>query len=359
MRRTEAASVRRPLSSPIRATARRRGDYFGYAGGALKLLEHACARGADRGALIERMQLGTYVFDHPDGRLPTRCYYNLIVAAAEFLHDPWFGIRYLETAQPGDIGAVGFAVISSQTLGDAFARVARYLSYLTEAERISIIERDDVVRIEWKFLGPRHPAHPMVSEMYAYDFTALAARMTGAPIQVEAIHFRHPPRRPLNEYAALFRCRPQFKAVRDECLLKPETLHQPMPRADRAMAAFFDKFLSERARDAHTQAELLAREVLRSLCDGVPTLGQLAKCMGSSTRSLQRQLAAEGTSVRGVVDQVRHTAALEQVANNVPLADISYLLGFRDTRSFFRAFRRWTGATPIAWRSKRSRRERP
>ncbi|HLF23012.1 MAG TPA: helix-turn-helix transcriptional regulator, partial [Burkholderiales bacterium] len=100
------------------------------------------------------------------------------------------------------------------------------------------------------------------------------------------------------------------------------------------------------------------REVLRCLCDGVPTLADLTERLGMSARTLQRQLAAERASLRGIIDNVRRSAALQHLTDNMPLTDIGYLLGFRDTRSFFRAFKRWTGTTPLAWRSKRAGRKR-
>lgn len=90
-----------------------------------------------------------------------------------------------------------------------------------------------------------------------------------------------------------------------------------MPHPNQALAAFFDKFLSGRVGNTLALTGRLEREVLRSLCDGVPTLAELAKRMGLSTRTLQRQLAAEHASLRGIVDSVRRSAALQHVANNM------------------------------------------
>ncbi|OGI68329.1 MAG: hypothetical protein A2W18_09890 [Candidatus Muproteobacteria bacterium RBG_16_60_9] len=338
--------------------SRRTGEYFGLALGAQKILDYACARGANRSVLIERMELGSFLLDNPDARLPTRCYYNLIAAAAETLCDPWFGIHYLESAQPGDIGAVGFVAVSSRTLGEAVARTVRYLSYLTESERVSIETRDEGISVEWRILGRPHPAHALVSEMYAYDFTVLAGRLIGSVIPVKAIYLAHEPLQPEQRYRELFGCHPKFGAERNSCVLEPDVFDTPMPHANDALASFFDRFLAERVLAPTTPLhDRVQREVLTSLCDGEPNLAGVAKRLAMSGRTLQRRLAEEQLSVREIVEDVRRRASMHQLSKNTALGDISYLLGFRDTRSFFRAFKRWTGMTPLAWRAERARRK--
>jgi AraC-like DNA-binding protein len=332
-----------------------RREPMGLALGALKLLEYACARGADRGALIGRMRLGKHALHDPDARLPTRCYYNLIAAAADVLDDPWFGIHYLETAQPSDIGAVGFAAASSATLGQALARVARYLGYLTESQHLNIFVESGEARVEWNFTDPPHPALALASEMYGFDFIVLAARLVGSPISARTLYFRHAALQPVSSYETLFGCTPQFEAGRDGCTFDADVLERPMPQANEALAAFFDRWLESRVGPGGQDLNArVRREILRCLSDGVPGLPVLASRLATSSRTLQRQLAAENTTLRRLVEETRRTVGLEQVAANVPLAEVCWLLGFQDSRSFFRAFRRWTGMSPAAWRRERT-----
>jgi AraC-like DNA-binding protein len=75
--------------------------------------------------------------------------------------------------------------------------------------------------------------------------------------------------------------------------------------------------------------------------------------MKLSVRTLNRALAAEGTSYRAVLKQMRGEMASRHLANpRMPLGEIAFLLGFSDVTAFHRAFRRWTGQTPAQWRER-------
>ena len=72
-----------------------------------------------------------------------------------------------------------------------------------------------------------------------------------------------------------------------------------------------------------------------------------------SERSLQRKLADAGTSYREVLDDTRREMALAYLASKPhTLSEITFLLGFADSRSFSRAFRRWTGQSPSEYRAR-------
>jgi AraC-like DNA-binding protein len=70
-----------------------------------------------------------------------------------------------------------------------------------------------------------------------------------------------------------------------------------------------------------------------------------------SSRTLQRRLADEGVAFAALVDEVRRELALELVRDRArPLGEVAFLLGYAELSPFLRAFRRWTGKTPAAWR---------
>lgn len=64
-------------------------------------------------------------------------------------------------------------------------------------------------------------------------------------------------------------------------------------------------------------------------------------------RSLQRRLKDENTSFNAVREQVRRDLTQRYLADNLSISEISFLLGFSEPSAFFRAFKRWTGMTPI------------
>ena len=83
----------------------------------------------------------------------------------------------------------------------------------------------------------------------------------------------------------------------------------------------------------------------------VPRRIQAAQALGVSERTLARRLQLYGQTFNGLLDEVRREMALQVMTDtDLALADIALSLGFADSSTFLRAFKRWTGMTPARWR---------
>jgi AraC-like DNA-binding protein len=106
---------------------------------------------------------------------------------------------------------------------------------------------------------------------------------------------------------------------------------------------------------ADTFAGRVRRVLLEELRLGAPSLARLAARMRMSERTLQRNLGREGASMQALLDEVRHQLSLRHLAESKEsIAEISFLLGFAEVRACHRAFKRWTGLTPAAYRQARA-----
>ena len=98
-----------------------------------------------------------------------------------------------------------------------------------------------------------------------------------------------------------------------------------------------------------------ARRLCRAALDRgepAPTLTALARALGLSAATLRRRLDAEGAAWGPLKDEVRRDLAVQLLAEGrMSVADIATRLGFEDASTFYRAFRKWTGSAPGAWRS--------
>jgi AraC-like DNA-binding protein len=94
------------------------------------------------------------------------------------------------------------------------------------------------------------------------------------------------------------------------------------------------------------------RSQIRNDLQNTPTLRTIAANLAYSPRTLQQRLADHGTTFSAVVDDERRTRALSMLANSsTSLTSVAFAIGFESPEGFSRAFRRWTGQTPSAWRS--------
>jgi AraC-like DNA-binding protein len=69
-----------------------------------------------------------------------------------------------------------------------------------------------------------------------------------------------------------------------------------------------------------------------------------------STRTLYNKLEGAGTTFREVLDDTRRSLAEDYIRQNLPIYEIAYLIGFSDTANFSRAFKKWTGKSPMEFR---------
>jgi AraC-like DNA-binding protein len=113
-------------------------------------------------------------------------------------------------------------------------------------------------------------------------------------------------------------------------------------------------------------ADLAANQSRRNVVDDVkntikrllagrrPTLADIARNLGLSTRTLQRQLAGLHITFQQLLQEARQEMAQQYLTQkSLDLNEVAYLVGFDDANSFFRAFQRWEGVSPYRWRCRR------
>jgi AraC-like DNA-binding protein len=96
-----------------------------------------------------------------------------------------------------------------------------------------------------------------------------------------------------------------------------------------------------------TTVERVSAALLEALPSGLASMDAIARKLMVSKRTLQRRIEAEATTYQQILDSTRTDLALHYLENTaLSVAEISFLLGFTEPNSFYRAFRIWTGSTP-------------
>jgi len=141
--------------------------------------------------------------------------------------------------------------------------------------------------------------------------------------------------------------------------LKSTDLEIPVITADERLAGYLDKVAEETVRTLSRAGSLpdqIVRTLWSALADGVPALDRLASSIGMSPRTLQRRLRQEGTSYAAIIEQLRRGMAATLLRDrDLAVYEVGYLLGYSDSGSFHRAFRRWTARSPLQFRRDRRR----
>jgi AraC-like DNA-binding protein len=275
-------------------------------------------------------------------------------AVAEAFSEPHIALRLPADLPLRRYGLAELAARSTPTLRDGLARMARYASLIHPALACAVEERDDEAL--WMQRTPDRPrglGRHVNEYALAYVLT-VARRDTGAPIAVSRawfVHARPPDIAPIHRF---FGARDLAFGGEDSGFALPrEALDLPMKTGDPRLLATADD-LAEAALRAQPRtsslASLAASRVESLLPDGA-TMDAVARTMHMSSRTLQRRLESEGASFSEIVDQVRERLARRWLADEArTLSEVAFGLGFSDLATFSRAFKRWTGKPPGAWR---------
>jgi AraC-like DNA-binding protein len=182
----------------------------------------------------------------------------------------------------------------------------------------------------------------------------IVQQLAGASWRPQRVVFGHPRPRDTAEHARIFDCPVSFGG--DEHLrleFDAGDLERPVPGADRSLLPIVEQHLDkllERLSGASLVQDVRTA-LAEMLCDGSPNLRAVAKRLGMSVRTLQRRLEEHDVVFRDLVQEVRRELAERYLAErDANLTEVAFLLGYSELSSFDRAFRRWTGSTPVARR---------
>jgi AraC-like DNA-binding protein len=273
------------------------------------------------------------------------------VAWAELVratHDPRIALSIAGQIPPGAFGIVEYVCRAAPTLGDALRQWVRYLNLLDDAVVVGLaIEGDRAyLRVEQDSEAPAPASHELCFALVAQQ----ARQLSTLPFRVTAVEFTHRAPGDPAAYRAWFDAPVRFGAETTQMVIPATVLDGSLKSADPSLLAILTRAADELARRGPADPTMTAqvarvlREALRS-DDG--HIDRVAAKVGLTARSLQRRLKDEGTSFQVVREQTRRELAQRYLDDKLSIAEISFLLGFSEPSAFFRAFKRWTGTTPL------------
>jgi len=309
------------------------------------------------------------IASRPDERVPATALLSLFERVGAALEDPLLGLHIgAEGGNLRRLDLLPFLAAHSATIREAVHRTSRYLRLLNEALELSLHEGRDDAELRFVPTSAVVKAHPEGLRHLYLVATATAAslfrQVLGPGVRLRWIAFASS--RPAGggegkveaEVEQFFGCRVRWGSPRTAIGFDPAALEarprQSDPELGRILLRHAEEFLARLPRASARWSDRVHGALLSDF-DAGRTAGQVARALGTSTRSLQRRLKQEGTTYARVNDEVRRDLALRYVsATELGMAEIAFLLHFNDVSAFYRAFRRWTGATPAQARASAS-----
>ncbi|MBN3725502.1 AraC family transcriptional regulator [Burkholderia sp. Ac-20379] len=321
------------------------------------LLQVFAERGLEAAAVRAGTGLRDAVLAQPDARVAPSQWARLVLNAIRLTGDEGLGFELGLRLRPSAHGFLGYAAMTAPDLRTAFAVNARYFRTRNRQYTLAYAERGDGATLTLSGVQ----ASPVLRHHTLFEFvlTGLAQSLpllTGRHAAPLELRFAWP------EPPWFARYRDRLPPVRFDCdacalWIAREALDWPLSIADdvahrQALAQVEREYAAVRQDDGdwveRVRAELVAD------AEGYPGPDALARRLLVSTRTLRRRLDEAGAGYRALLDEARYRDARQLLrASDLDLKTIAARLQFSDPANFTRAFRKWAGTTPSAFRRER------
>lgn len=278
--------------------------------------------------------------------------------AAHLTMDPLFGFHFGESMQLAALGIIGQIVQTSSTVGEALSNAGSLTHLITDMFQIRLHHGKSNFKVIFT-ADEKKAAKFAWTYRHTNDFLVVFTLHELAGLTIERLQ-------PLRarfaytisesyEYSRVLRCEVSGK-VGETWLEFPNTIlntevlsanYELQNHLLNQVTLLTNSNEADGSLHKKVYNYLLSNSFLYSL-----TLEAVASNFNMSVRSLQRKLKNEGITFLEIVDAVRMALATTYLrSGNYPVKDIAFALGYNEQTAFVRAFKRWTGKTPVAYKT--------
>lgn len=307
------------------------------------------ALGVDPASVLAGAELPGDALDNPDARHPYLSLVRMLNVASHASRRPDFGLLVGRESGLTDMGVLGEVMRHSPTVGDAL-RIGAVLHRInSDGGAMFLFEHGSTVTAGYAVF------HPQVDRMATtYDLVTAMLVTSMRDLCGPAWHptealLPHAAPPDCTAYRDHFRCPVRFDAEYAAIVFPAAVMARPVPGADPARRAALEREASRH--DTSNLVSQLYRSLRLLLIDGQASGDLLAQQFAMHRRTLNRRLRAQGRTFRSVLDEVRFEAARHLLGDTrLAIVQIAGALGYAEASAFSRAFRRWSGMSPLEWR---------
>lgn len=332
-------------------------------GGVLVLLGLARDAGVPDEHSLAGTGLDVASVETPDAEVQLRQELGVVANIVDRLGDgTGLGVQAGSRYQLTTYGMFGFALISSPTLRSAVEVGLRFFDLTFAFSQIDPRDRrapDGDDRFELVFTAPDVPGElrRFVIERDLAAVRTIARDLVAEPTRPIDARFEFTEPDDVEPYVDVFGARPQFGAPETLLFLPLDVIDEPLPRADAQAASFAQAQCRDllRTRAARSGSAARVQDLLTADPANPPTADEAAAALALSARTLRHRLAAEGTSYRALLQEMRARLAEEMlIGGRLTVTETAQRLGYVEVSSFSQAFHRWHGCGPAAFVRRRT-----
>jgi AraC-like DNA-binding protein len=319
----------------------------------------ACAHAKQQGIgvepLLRKAGLAPEQIDDTDARLDVRCQIKFLDLIAAELNDEFLGFHLAQSYDLRMMGLLYYTQASSETVGEALRRGARYSSIVNEGIALKFREAPEL-GLDFDYVGiSRHSDRHQI-EFAMVTLLRVCRQLTKRQITAIRANFTHRRHNGTDELRSFFGGDIAFGATEDRLAFSTSLKVLPVVSADPylndLLTGYCEQAIANRAAQQSQFSLKVENAITLLLPHGKASAPEIARKLGVSRRTMARRLSSEGLTFASVMQTLKRDLAKRHLADEtLSISEIAWLLGYQDVSAFTHAFKRWTGTSPRAVRA--------
>lgn len=331
------------------------GDVFIRANYAEILLQLIQERGqSENGRILRQARLAAHQLDDPEGHLSLAQFERLVRVALEDTGDPALGLHFGERLKFTTHGPLSQAAVSCANIREALELLIKYyrIRFASIDLRFFVDGSEAVISLDEQLgLGDLKPF--LVEALFVSIMDVNMLLFGTKLLHGGSCRISYPEPAYGDQYRRYFYDALSFDTGVNELRFQADNLGLPLALANPVAKRLAEQKCEEELASLQTREPAIARvrRILESAGERLPGMEEVAERLFMSSRTLRRQMQAEGVSFNDLLAEIRMERAKRLLREgHRGIDDIAHSLGYSDPSNFGRAFRKWTGLSPSAYR---------
>ncbi|WP_101756732.1 AraC family transcriptional regulator [Oceanicoccus sp. KOV_DT_Chl] len=316
--------------------------------------EYLSSQGIDESAVLNELKRNNRQQLVLNGRVSLKDYQRLFVVGQALTGDEHFGLNMGASPMPRSWGLVSHLAMSAPTPLIALSALLNYSRLQLDFAQFELDEPEgDNLVLSWLSNVPRRPSRHVIEHMFA-NILALASSQIGYPSHHIRIEFKHEYAGSTAHVEKVLNADVSFDCSADRIFVPKQFLELKSRYDQDDLFPYTEDLARQRLMALRGEDKLINTirgVILNQLPFGLPKIGDTAKALDMTSRTLQRRLHERQLKYQILLDDVRRGLARELVVKpELTLSEVADYLGFNDQSAFQHAFQRWEGTTPGKFR---------
>ncbi len=312
----------------------------------------AKAFGVDHRRLLERHAIDPQEIQSPDQLIDCKDFIELLEECSSSVNEPLFGLRLAQLHEPDVYGCVIALCRAAATFRQSLESFVKYLRVTHSSASVQeLVEGKQTSEYRW-YVRTELGCNQQANYHATLLIIKLLRQIGGPNFRPSYINLTVDARsKDIAKLEQLFGCRFHCNVSNNSIGFPTEFLDRRIPSSSRVLYTLLSGYLDKLASASEISVTSKVENYIRSSLTTEPcTIENCAQQLGMAVRTLQTKLSENGDEFSTILEQQRTLLAKSYLKKQLSLDDVAANLGYAESSSFGRAFKRWTGLTPKQYR---------